>query len=205
MGDSARDADADVIASGREPRRRSQARPGGLIWLLVVAQAAALVIATGVAAHYHAEAGRPGHGGAQPANPLASPMPQVTSAALRLTAGGGVTGTVVITAAALPGAARAQFTVSAVITGGTPGAVYDLIGSDCSTGDPRPDEVWATGLARADGTADLTGYTWTGAVAHRYWMALDPSPADQAPGLHGYFAAGTATPFRAGQAPCGIP
>ena len=47
-------------------------------------------------------------------------MPQVTSAALRLTAGGGVAG-----------------------------------------------------------TADLTGYTWTGAVAHRYWMALDPS---QAPG-----------------------
>jgi hypothetical protein len=128
----------------------------------------------------------------------------VTSAALRLPAGGGVAGTVVITAAVLPGAARAQFTVSAVITGGTPGTVYDLIGSDCSTGDPRPDEVWATGLARADGTADLTGYTWTGAVAHRYWMALDPSPADQAPGLHGQFAAGTATPFLAGQAPCGI-
>jgi hypothetical protein len=112
-------------------------------------------------------------------------MPQVTSAALGLPAGGGVAGTV-------------------VITGGTPGTVYDLIGSDCSTGDPRPDEVWATGLARADGTADLTGYTWTGAVAHRYWMALDPSPADQSPGLHGRFAAGTATPFRAGQAPCGI-
>jgi hypothetical protein len=45
-------------------------------------------------------------------------MPQVTSAALGLPAGGGVAGTVVITAAALPGAARAQFTVSAVITGG---------------------------------------------------------------------------------------
>jgi hypothetical protein len=28
--------------------------------------------------------------------------------------------------------------------------------------------------------------------------------ADQAPGLHGHFAAGTATPFRVGQAPCGI-
>jgi len=199
-----RDADADIIVSGREPRRRSTTRPGGLVWLLVVVQAAALAVAAAVAVHYHAEAGRPEHGGAQAASQLVSPMPQVTSAALRLTAGGGVAGTVVITAAALPGAARAQFTVSAVITGGTPGTVYDLIGSDCSTGDPRPDEVWATGLARADGTADLTGYTWTGAVAHRYWMALDPSPADQAPGLHGYFAAGTATPFRAGQAPCGI-
>ena len=131
-------------------------------------------------------------------------MPQVTSAALRLPAAGGVTGTVVITAAALPGAARAQFTVSAVLAGGTPGTVYDLIGSDCSTGDPRPDEVWATGLARADGTADLTGYTWTAAVAHLYWMALDPSPAGPVPGLHGHFAAGTATPFRRGQAPCTI-
>ena len=66
-------------------------------------------------------------------------MPQVTSAALRLPAGGGVAGTVVITAAALPGAARAQFTVSAVMTGGAPRTVYDLIGSDCSTADPRPD------------------------------------------------------------------
>ena len=195
-----------MIVSGREPRRRSQTRPGGLIWLLVVVQAAALAVAVAVAVavHYHAEAGRLDHGGTRPASPLASPMPQVTSAALRLTAGWGVTGTVVITAAALPGAARAQFTVSAVITGGTPGTVYDLIGSDCSTGDPRPDEVWATGFARADGTADLTGYTWTGAVAHRYWMALDPSSADQVPGLHGHFAAGTATPFRAGQAPCGM-
>jgi hypothetical protein len=42
----------------------------------------------------------------------------VTSAALRLPASGGVAGTVVITAAVLPGAVRAQFTVSAVITGG---------------------------------------------------------------------------------------
>jgi hypothetical protein len=204
VGDSTRDADADVIVSGREPRRRSKTRPPGLVWLLVVAQAAALAVAAAVAVHYRAEAGRLDHSGARPASPLASPMPQVTSAALGLPAGGGVAGTVVITTAALPGAARAQFTVSAVITGGTPGTVYDLIGSDCSTGDPRPDEVWATGLARADGTADLTGYTWTGAAAHRYWMALDPSPADQSPGLHGQFAAGTATPFRAGQAPCGI-
>jgi len=176
VGDSTRDADADVIVSGREPRRRSQTSPGGLVWLLVVAQAAALAAAAAVAVHYHAEAGRLDRSGTQPASPLASPMPQVTSAALRLTAGGGVAGTVVITAAALPGAARAQFTVSAVITGGTPGTVYDLIGSDCSTGDPRPDEVWATGLARADGTADLTGYTWTGRPgALRHFMMRAPA------------------------------
>ena len=65
-------------------------------------------------------------------------MPQVTSAALGLPAGGGVAGTVVITAAALPGAARAQFTVSAVITGGTPGTVYDLIGATARPGTRGP-------------------------------------------------------------------
>jgi hypothetical protein len=203
VGDSTRDADADVIVSGREPRR--PIRPSGsLVRLLVVAQTAALAVAIAAAVHYRTEAGRPDHSGAQAVSPSASPVAEVTSAALRLPAGGGVTGTVVITAAAVPGAARAQFTVSAVLAGGTPGTVYDLIGSDCSTGDPRPDEVWATGLARADGTADLTGYTWTAAVAHLYWMALDPSPAGPVPGLHGHFAAGTATPFRRGQAPCTI-
>jgi hypothetical protein len=52
--------------------------------------------------------------------------------------------------------------VSAVIIGGTPGTVYDLI-----------------------------GYAWTGAVADRYWMTLVPAP-DHPPGLHGRFARGQA-------------
>jgi hypothetical protein len=203
VADSTRDADADVIVSGREPRRRPL-RPGGLLWLLVVAQAAVLAVTAVIAVHYRAEAGRLRHSGPQAASLPAASLPQVSSTALHLPAGGGVAGTVVITSAALPGAGRAQFTVSAVITGGTPGTVYDLIGSDCSTANPRPDEVWATGLARADGTADLVGYAWTGAVADRYWMALDPSPVGPAPGLHGHFAQGTAAPFRAGQAPCAI-
>jgi hypothetical protein len=125
----------------------------------------------------------------------------VTSTALRLPARGGVAGTVVITAAALPGAGRAQFTVSAVITGGAPGTVYDLIGNDCSDVSPLPDKVWATGLAGADGRADLTGYAWTGAVADRYWMTLDPAPGHP-PGLHGRFARGQAASFPAGQGPC---
>src|ERR1700719_3591360 len=56
-----------------------------------------------------------------------------------------VTGTVVITAAALPGAGLVEFTVSAVITGGQPGTVYDLDGNDCSTISPLGDHVWATG------------------------------------------------------------
>jgi hypothetical protein len=120
VGDSTRDADADVIVSGREPRRPIR-RSGRLVRLLVVAQTAALAVAIAVGVHYRAEAGRPDHSGAQAASPSASPMPEVTSAALRLPAGAGVTGTVVITAAALPGAVRAQFTVSAVIAGGDAG------------------------------------------------------------------------------------
>ena len=198
-----RDEDADLIVSGREPRRRSL-RPAGLVWLLVGVQAAALAVSVAVAVHYRTEASRLGPGVPQATSLSASPMPQVTSAALRLPASGGVAGTVVITAAVLPGAVRAQFTVSAVITGGTPGTVYDLIGSDCTTADPRPDEVWATGLTGADGTADLAGYAWTGAVADRYWMALDPSPLSRPPGLHGQFAQGQAAPFPAGQVPCAL-
>jgi hypothetical protein len=195
-------ARTDVIASGREPRRRSRwpVRP---VWLLVIAQAAALavlaaVVATG-ALHHGARAGLPRAGPPAAAGPS---LPQLSAVVLRLPAGGGVAGTVVITAAALPGADRAQFTVSAVVTGGTPGTFYDLIGSDCSTADPPPDDVWATGLAGPDGTADLAGYTWTGAVADTYWLSLDPTPAGAPPGLHGRFGQGQATPFPAGQAPC---
>ena len=202
MADSARDA--DVIASGREPREPGERarRTSGLPWLLAGALAVALAVAVAAAVHYRAEAGRP-RPGVPPASSRAVvlPLPQVTSTALRLPARGGVAGTVVITAAGQPGAGRAQFTVSAVITGGTPGTVYDLIGNDCSDVSPLPDKVWATGLAGPDGTADLTGYAWTGAVADRYWMTLDPAP-DHPPGLHGRFARGQAAPFPAGQGPC---
>jgi hypothetical protein len=202
VADSARDA--DVITSGREPREPGERarRTAGLPWLLAGTLAVALAVAVTAAVHYRAEAGRP-RPGVLPASSRAAvlPLPQVTSTALRLPARGGVAGTVLITAAALPGAGRAQFTVSAVITGGTPGTVYDLIGNDCSDVSPLPDKVWATGLAGADGRADLTGYAWTGAVADRYWMTLDPSPGHP-PGLHGRFARGQATSFPAGQAPC---
>jgi len=195
--------DADVIASGREPRepRERARRAPGLAWLLAAALATALAVAVAAAVHYRAEAGRPRPGVLPASSQAASPLPQVTSMALRLPARGGVAGTVIITAAAMPGAGRAQFTVSAVITGGTPGTVYDLIGNDCSDVSPLPDKVWAAGLAGADGTADLTGYAWTGAVADQYWMTLDPSPGHP-PGLHGRFAQGQATSFPAGQAPC---
>jgi hypothetical protein len=197
-----RDADNDVIAVGREPRG-PLLRPGGPLWLFVVAEAVALAVVLAVAVHYRAEAGRL-HPGGPPATSqtTTASLPEVTTVVLALPADGTVTGTVVITSAALPGATRGQFTVSAVIAGGTPGAFYDLIGNDCSTGDPLPDDVWATGLASANGTADLVGYAWTGAVADRYWLVLDPSPVNPPPGLVGQFEQGRAAPFPASQAPC---
>ena len=100
------------------------------------------------------------------------------------------------------GTRRGQFTVSAVITGGTPGTYYNLIGSDCSTASPLPDDVWATGLAGPNGTADLTGYAWTGVVVDQYWLVLDPSPVNPPPGLRGQFIEGSAAPFPPSQAPC---
>ena len=193
-----RDADADVIAGGRDPR------PGGLVWLLVLAETVALAVAVAVAVHYRAEAG-----GLHPRVPSAASLtappslPDVDTVVLALPADGTVTGTVVITTAALPGASRGQFTVSAVIAGGVPGTFYDLIGNDCSTADPLPDDVWATGLASASGRANLVGYAWSGAVADRYWLVLDPSQVNPPPGLSGPFAEGRAAPFPAGQAPCG--
>jgi hypothetical protein len=173
-----------------------------LIWLLVIAETAALAVWVAIAVHDRGPAGGVPRGAPPAASPPGSPMPEVTSVALRLPADGGVTGTVVITAAALPGAVLAQFTVSAVITGGTPGTFYDLIGNDCSTASPLGDHVWATGLTSANGTANLVGYAWTGAVADFYWLALDPSPASRPSGLHGLFTQGQAAPFPAGQAPC---
>jgi hypothetical protein len=205
-----RDADADVIAVGREPR--GPLRPGGLFWLFVLAETVALVVAVAVAVHYRTEvhpgapiavsASTPRAAASLTAPPSPPSLPEVSTVVLALPADGTVTGTVVITTAALPGAARGQFTVSAVITGGAPGTFYDLIGNDCSTADPLPDDVWATGLAGPNGTADLVGYAWSGAVADRYWLVLDPSPVSPPPGLSGPFAEGRAAPFPAGQAPC---
>jgi hypothetical protein len=202
--DGARETGADVISSGREPRPPAR-RPGGLVWLvwlLVIAETVALAVSVAIALHYRTEAAALRRAARPVAIPAGSPMPEVTSVSLGLAAGGGVAGTVVITAAVLPGADLAQFTVSAVITGGTPGTFYDLIGNDCQSASPLGNHVWATGFAGPRGTADLVGYAWTGAVADSYWLTLDPSPLEHPPGLRGQFAEGRAAPFPAGQAPC---
>jgi hypothetical protein len=202
--DGTRDQDADVISSGSGPRRGPR-RPGRGVWLLVIAETAVLAVSVGFALHYRTEAARPRPSRPPAASAAPSPMPELASVALALPAAGGVAGTVVITAAALPGAGLAQFTVSAVITGAMPDTFYDLIGDDCTSASPLGNHVWATGFTNTAGTADLTGYAWTGAIADRYWLTLDPSPASRPPGLHGQFAEGRATPFPAGQAPCPPP
>jgi hypothetical protein len=196
------DADADVIAAGPEPGRRPP-WPGGLLWLIVLAETVALAVAVPVAVHYHAQARAPHPARAPAASVTTSlPMPEMTTVALALPADGTVTGTVVITTAALPGGGLVEFTVSAVITGGQPSTVYDLDGNDCSTTAPLPDHVWATGVTSAAGVADLVGYAWTGAAADYYWLTLDPSPVNPPSGLHGRFAQGQLTSFPPGQAPC---
>jgi hypothetical protein len=205
MADHARDSDADVIASGREPPARRPG-PGSLIRLLVITETAARAASIAVALHYRTEAGDLHHRRpSAAAAPASLSLPQMTSLALRLPADGTIAGTVVITAAAQPGADRAQFTVSALITGASPGTVYDLTGNDCSAAAPMPDHVWATGRTDAAGTADLAGHAWAGAVTDEDWLALTPAPASPAPGLRGKFAQGKAAPFPAGQAPCTPP
>jgi hypothetical protein len=190
---------ADVVEAG-PPRSPRPDRP---FWLLVLALTAALIASVTVALHYHAEAARiPASEGPPPASPPALPWPEVTSVEIRLPAVGGVVGTVVITAAALPGAGQGQFTVSGVITGAMPDTYYNLIGNDCSGADALPDDVWASGHTGANGTADLVGYAWTGAVADSYWLVLDPQSVNRPPGLHGQFAEGRAAPYPVGQSPC---
>src|ERR1700722_16985062 len=142
-----------------------------MLWLLVLAETVVLAVAVAIAVHYRAQARAP-HPGRAPAASVATslPLPEMTTVALALPADGTVAGTVVITAAPLPGGGLVEFTVSAVITGGQPGTVYDLDGNDCSTTAPLPDHVWATGVTSAAGVADLVGYAWTGAAADRYWL-----------------------------------
>lgn len=194
--------DAEVLAAGREPAAEP-ARSGTLVRLLLIAQTAALIALIAVALHYRAEAGQRHHARPSAAElPGSSILPDMTSLTTRLPADQTVAGTVLITAAAQPGAGRAQFVISAIMTGGRPDTVYELTGNDCSAAAPLPDHVWASGRTDAAGAAELTGHAWTGAVADEYWLALAPSPVSPPPGLRGKFAEGTAAPFPAHQAPC---
>ncbi|HEV2239850.1 MAG TPA: hypothetical protein VGR98_02300 [Streptosporangiaceae bacterium] len=58
MTGPSRDADADIITAGREPRFHRA--PPGLVRLLVIAKTAALIAVIAVALQYRAEASRPG-------------------------------------------------------------------------------------------------------------------------------------------------
>jgi hypothetical protein len=56
VAEGAGDTHADVIVSGREPRRRPWRR-APLIWLLVIAQTAALAVSAAIAVHDHGQGG----------------------------------------------------------------------------------------------------------------------------------------------------
>jgi hypothetical protein len=59
------DSDADVVAAGPEPGRHPP-WPGGLLWLIVLAETVALAVAVAVAVHYRAQARAPHPGRAPP-------------------------------------------------------------------------------------------------------------------------------------------
>ena len=61
------------------------------------------------------------------------------------------------------------------------------------------------GRLPAAGAAELTGHTWTGAVADVYWLALSPTPVSPPPGLRGPFLRGVVTQVPDGVPPCGLP
>jgi hypothetical protein len=198
------DADDDVIAAGREPSADllQPLRPGLLARLVLIVETVALAVSVAVALHYRTEASRLAHG-RPPAGRQLVAVPRLTTVTLRMPRDGSIAGTVLITAAVHPGGRQAQFSVSATITGGRPDTVYDLTGNDCSAANPPPDHAWASGVTDAAGTAELSGHAWAVTAADAYWLALSPSPVSPPPGLRGTFTRGTATPFPAGQAPCG--
>src|SRR5580704_16000236 len=76
------DADADVIAAGPEPGRRPP-WPGGLVWLIVLAETVALAVAVTAAVHYRAQARAP-HPARVPAATVTTslPLPEITKAAV---------------------------------------------------------------------------------------------------------------------------
>ena len=75
--DGTRDTDADVITSGREPRRRP-GRPGRLVWLLVVAETVVLAVSVGFALHERTESAGLPRGRPPAASAVSSPMPELT-------------------------------------------------------------------------------------------------------------------------------
>jgi hypothetical protein len=200
MPDLRPEADADVIAAGREPRARP-VRPGRLARVVLIVETVVLAGSVAAALHYRGENSQLGHG-RPPVAGRPRQLPRLASVTLRLPPDGPITGTVLITTATQDGVQRARFVVSATILGGHPGTVYDLTGNDCSATAPVPDHVWAAGVTNAAGTAELTGHPWTGPVADAYWLTLTPSPVSPPPGLRGAFPQGTATRFPAGHAPC---
>jgi hypothetical protein len=165
--------------------------------------AVALAVAISVAVHFRDEvlysstSRRPAHGA------LAGQL-TVFVAESSLPQQGGLTGQVTAFVAQ-SSAGRAQVVVSAVISGGRPHAIYELVGNDCASN--GPDHSWAAGVADSRGSAHLIGRPWTVSTSDPYFLVLTSRFMNQrrpGPTVHGFFerAAPGLSPVSGGIAPC---
>jgi Resolvase, N terminal domain len=77
-----------------------------------------------------------------------------------------------------------------VISAG-PGTATELYGGDCAGG--GADHTWAAGTTGTDGSADLTGHSWTVSVSDEYYLVLSAPGLYQdhpGPAVHGWFGSG---------------
>jgi hypothetical protein len=169
--------------------------------LVLVALAAGLVIATLAALYYRAQANRLRHLARSSRSPavVVTATPQVSSVAAVIPPDGTIRGTVVIIA--IHRGAHSELLITAYLSGAKPDARYALMGNDCTTSNVA-DHPWASGVANSQGIAVLTGRPWAASSGDEYWAFVQPSANPIPPGLHGSFAEGEATVFRAGWAPC---
>jgi len=189
---------ADVISA--EPRSVALRPAWWLVVALLVAALAATIVTT---LHYRGEATAAhrqlqsvtGPAQAGMASLLLSTSTAVLPGAPPLS--GEVTAFAVRSSSGL-----ARVVVTARITGGQPGARYELFGGDCAGDAPIHD--WAAGFTDAHGSAELTGRPWTISAGHRYFLALSSPGSDHpGPAVHGYFGRiHGLSPVRGGIAPC---
>jgi len=193
----------DVVESGWSGRRLAD-NSRLLIASALMALGVGLAIATFAAVHYHAQANglRPLRSSPSPATVAAVALPRVSTSTAALPADGSLRGKIVIaTVDHLPGS-NAELLITAYISGGMARTRYVLVGNDCMSN--SADHSWASGVTDNQGIAVLTGHPWTGDFSDYYWAWIQPSSGTTPPpGLHGSFATGHATAFKAGRTPCG--
>lgn len=194
----------DVVESGWSGRRLAD-NSRLLIASALMALGVGLAIAILAAVYYHAQANglrRLLRSWPSPAAVAATALPRVSSSTAALPADGSIRGKIVIAIVDyLPGS-NAELLIMAHISGGMARTRYVLVGNDCMSN--SADHSWASGVTDNQGIAVLTGHPWTGDSSDYYWAWIQPSSGTTPPpGIHGSFATGHATAFKAGRMPCG--